>query len=365
MVSLDRSLVGARRYTMLGSLALATLGCASEQRQDDPSVTATLTQTSAAPSTTVPESTGDGSTSSTTGDAEVDTGEDTSTKLDVGVGTGMNSGGDDLLGCKKVDIVFVVDGSGSMADEQANLISAFPQFISTMQSELDGAEGFNVGVIRTDGNDISCVPGRQGVLVTRNYAAGSSMETCTPYAEGGRYMTQQDNLAEKFFCAARVGIGGDGDEQPMASVIAALTSPNIDAGECNDGFLREDALLVIVVITDEEDDHETEEEACGNEPGMGSPGEPEDWFDAVVAAKGGIESNIVVLSLIGPSVDPCPDLDKCNGGISGAEPSIRISNFTWLFTHGHVGPVCGDYGPFFDEAVDDIKAACEEFEPPG
>jgi hypothetical protein len=233
-----------------------------------------------------------------------------------------------------------------------------------MQSELDGNEGFNVGVIRTDGNDISCVPGRPGVLVTRNFAAGSSMETCTPYAEGGRYMTQQDNLAEKFSCAARVGIGGDGDEQPLGSLIAALTSPNIDEGECNEGFLRDDALLVVVLITDEEDDHETPDEACGNEPGMGSPGEPEDWFDAIVATKGGIESNIVVLSLIGPSVEPCPDLDKCNGGVTGAEPAIRISNFTWMFTHGHVGPVCGDYGPFFEDAVADIKAACEEFEPP-
>lgn len=348
-----------------GSIALfgVTVACGGEQRQDDPPTTGTLTQATTM-STTTPADTGGDSSTSSSGGAEVESGQETSTKLDVGMATEMNTGGDDLLGCKKVDIIFVVDGSGSMADEQTNLLSAFPQFISTMQSELDDAEGFNVGVVRTDGNDISCVPGRPGVLVTRNFAAGSSMDTCTPYASGLRYMTQQDDLDEKFTCAARVGIGGDGDEQPMASVIAALTSPNIDAGECNEGFLRDDALLVIVIITDEEDDHETEEEACGNEPGMGSPGDPEDWFDAIVATKGGIESNIVVLSLIGPSVDPCPDLDKCNGGTDGAEPAIRIANFTWLFTHGHIGPVCGDYAPFFQDAVADIKEACEMFEPP-
>jgi hypothetical protein len=36
-----------------------------------------------------------------------------------------------------------------------------------------------------------------------------------------------------------------------------------------------------------------------------------------------------------------------------------------MFSHGHVGPVCGDYDPFFAEAVADIQTACDEFIPPG
>lgn len=348
---------------MVPGVSLLALVACAEEREDDPTATVTLTQSPEVTSDDPSADSGASSSSETTAPAPVESsgGE----KLDVGGGTGMNSGGDDLLGCKKVDIIFVVDGSGSMADEQGNLLSAFPGFIDTMRTELDGAEGYNIGVIRTDGNDISCEPGRYGVLVTRNFAAGSSNATCTPYASGGRYMTQEDNLTEKFSCAARVGIGGDGDEQPMQALTAALNPPNTDPGECNDGFLREDALLVIVIITDEEDDHETLEEACGNEPGAGSAGDPPDWFDDIVAAKGGIESNIVVLSLIGPSVDPCPPLSKCDGATEGAEPAIRIANFTWMFTHGHVGPVCGEYVSFFQEAVADIKEACEEFVPPG
>lgn len=346
-----------------GLLVIALGACPADERSAQTGVDIvtqgpTLTTTNAS-SDTEPAS------SSTEAVSATADSQDTGEKLDVSEGTGMNSGGDDLLGCKKVDLIFVVDGSGSMADEQGNLLAAFPDFIDTMRTELSGAEGYNVGVIRTDGNDISCVAGRQGVLVTRNFAPGSSDATCTPYASGLRYMTQDDDLNDKFSCAARVGIGGDGDEQPMASLISALTPPNTDIGECNEGFLRDDALLVVVIITDEEDDHETMDEACGNEPSAGSPGEPADWFADVVAAKGGIESNVVVLSLIGPSIDPCPDLDKCNGGIDGAEPAIRIANFTWMFSHGHVGPVCGDYDPFFAEAVADIKEACEEFVPPG
>ena len=37
------------------------------------------------------------------------------------------TGGDE--GCAKIDILFVVDDSGSMAQEQANLTTNFPQFI--------------------------------------------------------------------------------------------------------------------------------------------------------------------------------------------------------------------------------------------
>ncbi|MFO0636504.1 MAG: hypothetical protein U0168_27050 [Nannocystaceae bacterium] len=351
---------GARLPLLVASALVCA--CPADEREDQGSASVSYTVGSAV--TTVAGEDTAGQTSESTAamtTAETSAGD----KLDVGGGTGNNDSGDNMLSCKKVDLIFVVDGSGSMADEQANLLAAFPGFIETMQSQLAGTEGFNVGVIRTDPNDISCVPGRYGVLVTRNFAAGSSNDTCTPYASGMRYMTQQDNLAEKFSCAARVGVGGDGDEQPMQSLIAALTPPNIDAGECNEGFLRDDALLVIVLITDEEDDHETMDESCGNEPGMGSQGDPEDWFDAIVAVKGGIETNIVVLSLVGPSVDPCPALDKCNGGVDGAEAAPRLVDFTWMFTHGHVGPVCGQYDGFFEEAVQDIVDACEDFVPPG
>jgi hypothetical protein len=179
-------------------------------------------------------------------------------------------------------------------------------------------------------------------------------------------MTQDDDLEAKFSCAARVGTGGDGDERPAQALMAALSSPNIDAGECNEGFLRDDALLVIVIITDEEDDHETAAEACDMTALPGSDGEPPEWYDAVIAAKSGIETNIVVLALVGPTgADACPALDKCNGGIAGAEPADRLIQFTSMFTHGFVGPVCGDYDPFFAEAVGTIKSACDEFTPPG
>jgi hypothetical protein len=136
-------------------------------------------------------------------------------------------------------------------------------------------------------------------------------------------------------------------------------------GGCNEGFLRDDALLVVVLITDEEDDHEVD--SCGMLPQTGSNGEPAGWFANLVAAKAGVESNIVVLSLIGPpGPEPvaCPPLDKCAGGIIGAESSPRIAQFTSMFTNGFIGRVCEpSYASFFQEAVAVIKSACEDFDP--
>ena len=63
-------------------------------------------------------------------------------------------------------------------------------------------------------------------------------------------------------------------------------------GACNEDFIRQDALLVLVIITDEDDDPPSP-------VGGGTPGKPEEWFDAVVGYKGGIASNVVVLTLVG------------------------------------------------------------------
>ena len=87
----------------------------------------------------------------------------------------------------------------------------------------------------------------------------------------------------------------------------------------------------------------------------------------VVETKAGHEQNIVVLSLIGPTgPDPalCPTLDKCNGGVMGAEVATRIDEFTGMFTNGFIGRVCEpSYASFFQEAVAVIKSACDDFVP--
>lgn len=72
-------------------------------------------------------------------DSGIDSGDDESSGGSESGGdpTGANptaagdEGGSDA-GCRAVDLLFVIDNSGSMEDEQANLISSFPGFINAM-----------------------------------------------------------------------------------------------------------------------------------------------------------------------------------------------------------------------------------------
>jgi hypothetical protein len=246
--------------------------------------------------------------------------------------------------CAKVDLLFVIDNSGSMKNEQDNLVASFPGFVSSMLAQLANAESYHVGVVSTDSYDYNNDPCDNvlGGLITRTGGANSSDETCGPYASGKRYMSEADDLGARFTCAAQVGTSGASDEKPLEAAIRAL-GPILNApGECNDGFLRKDALLVLVLITDEEEE--------------GSNGDPPDWYDALVLIKGGIETNIVVLSLIGPENPKCEQ---------AAEVGHRLIDFTERFTYGTIGQICADsYNLFFTDAIAVISEACENFIPP-
>ncbi|HEY8379655.1 MAG TPA: hypothetical protein VIK91_24350 [Nannocystis sp.] len=289
-----------------------------------------------------------GSTTGTSG-AAPDEGENPGggPKFDLGAtpDVGETGGATESKPCVKVDLLFVIDNSGSMEDEQANLIAGFPAFVNGMQKELADAESLHIGVVTTDAyeyNEPGCAE-VLGALVTQTGGDGSSNGPCGPYASGKRFMTEKDNLPQSFACAGQVGIDGDGNERPIDAAIQAL-GPGLGApGACNEGFAREDALLVLVIITDEE------EEA--------SIGDPPQWFNTLVAQRGGIETNIVVLSLIGPQHPPCQD---------AAEVGHRLIEFTNMFTYGSVGEICApSYQKFFLDAISGIAEACEGFTPPG
>jgi hypothetical protein len=244
-------------------------------------------------------------------------------------------------GCQKVDLLFVIDDSGSMSDNQQNLVNSFPGFADLMMNTLQ-ADKFNVGVVTSDSyahNEVGCT--EIGSLVTKTSSA-----TCTPFVDGQRYMTQNDNLGGKFACAGLVGDNGDGDEHQLEGGTLAI-SPAFNApGACNEGFIRSDALLVLVIITDEDDDD-------------GSPGDPPDWFNAVAWIKGDIEQHVVVLSLLwGMPNNVCHE--------TSGDEGVRIREFTNMFTYGFIGDSCApDYSPFFEEAILVIDDACDNFTPPG
>lgn len=272
----------------------------------------------------------------------------------------------------EIDFLFVIDHSGSMESEQENLTNAVPEFIKTVKEEIDELEDYHIAVVTTGGS--SPVGGhfgspkceKLGAMVTRTTGQNSSERTCGPYANGKKFMTKEDDLEDKFVCAAKPGTEGNGDEKPMEAMLAAL-SKELQTPECNAGFLRKDALLVVTIITDEEDDSL----GGGVFPGdsAGSKGDPEEWYKGLIAAKGGDPKNIVVLGLVGTEKpNECEPLlqPEDNLLMEGAQISKRLMEFVNKFKkRGVIGDVCADsYGKFFRKAVGVIDLACEEKPPP-
>jgi hypothetical protein len=284
-------------------------------------------------------------------------------KLDVegNDGSGNNNGdeGGAASGCEKVDFLFVIDSSNSMATNQGELIASFPEFVTTIQGTLTDVDSYHVGVVTSDAyewNAPDC--DEMGALVTQTGGKDSGMEVCTPFAMDVRYMTEADDLPATFACAALVGTGGANDEAMMDGATAAV-SPALNApGACNAGFIRDDALLVVVLITDEDDPGTC---VSGGQSCEGSPGDPMDWFEAMVAAKLGHPENIVALSLTRGAPD-----ETCGSAQGTETDGDRIIEFVRLFgERGLVGDICADsFGPFFDSAVGQIESACGGFIPP-
>ncbi|MFO7565858.1 MAG: hypothetical protein R6X02_24665 [Enhygromyxa sp.] len=297
---------------------------------------------------------GDGSedSSATTDDSSTT---DEGFKFDLGELPGDGDGDPLAEGeCQKVDLLFVIDNSGSMQGEQESLIASFDGFVAGIQDALESAESYHIGVVTTDSyshNPSGCRS--LGALVTSTGGTASSSTDCQPFASGKRYLDDTEpDLAAKFSCIAQVGISGDSKEIQAQAGYQAI-SPALNApGACNEGFIRDDALLVVVIITDEDD-----KEDCVLFFGCegGSDGDPPDWAQTFTQYKGGIEENIVVLSLVGGPNNSC-----------GANNCSRLIQMTNLFTNGSVGDICApSYEDFFNEAISVIDSACSNFTPPG
>lgn len=347
---------------VLGALPWAVAGCGGPEGRASSSTTMTSIATISATATDSGDETetSPGGTA-TTGEPSSDTDtlpvtsgdatDDDDPKFDLGIQPDVDQEIEE--GCTKVDFLFVVDNSGSMEDDQANLIANFPNFINGIQATLEDVDEYNVGVTTTDAYDYN-VPNCRvlGGLVANTGGIASSSSACGPYANGSNYMTEQDDLATSFACAAQVGVSGDGIERPMNAMEAAVRGDHAGAGQCNEGFLRDDALLVLVIITDEWD-------GPGDPESDGSSGSAATWYDTIVAAKQGIAENIVVVTLSHINGGACPPPDAFFN-------PADIQTFTEMFgENGFQGCITGDFGQIFSDATGVIEEACNNFVPPG
>ena len=158
----------------------------------------------------------------------------------------------------KLDLLFMIDDSPSMQEEQANLARNFPRLIDALKKLPAGFPDLHLGVLSSDmgagaanlagacGNSL----GDRGVLQVRS--------GCGLDPKNGRYLSSQNggtqnnfdgDISDVFACLASLGTNGCGFEHQLQSVRMALSGFVAD----NAGFLRSDAHLAVVYITDEDD----------------------------------------------------------------------------------------------------------------
>ncbi len=193
---------------------------------------------------------------------------------------------------KDVDILFVIDNSGSMGEEQANLAANFGAFIEVLEAQDVGAN-YRIGVTTTDmGNPwcgattpeggnlvLSSCRERLGDFVfadddvgelactdicTLDAAELEVLPTATEYdaslaprpwlerIEGKTNLAAGVSTVDAFRCFGPQGINGCGFESPLQAMSFALRRADT-AGEQQYGFLRDSAILAVVIVTDEVD----------------------------------------------------------------------------------------------------------------
>ena len=168
----------------------------------------------------------------------------------------------------KVDILFMVDNSGSMGAMSDELKHRFGQFFSVFDQLAKDSDyvDLQIGVVTSDfgaglgKNSCGASPGGQrGRLQAIGQFADNGCRapmganfikyTFTADGKGIHNLPPGQTLADTFTCMASVGSTGCGYEHQLESVYAALHD-NLPE---NAGFLRDDALLVIVFLTNEDD----------------------------------------------------------------------------------------------------------------
>jgi len=171
------------------------------------------------------------------------------------------------VGSNKVDILWIVDNSGSMCEEQAQLRQNFDLFIDQI---IEIGVDFRLAVITTDMMDpvesgrFQNVPdGTPGPAcsITVDISSCPSQNGQDPAplvikADDPRYRNEDgslngDLLKRDFGCNATTGTRGNGFEMGLEAARTALSPSLLDG--YNSGFIRDDAFLAVIFLTDEND----------------------------------------------------------------------------------------------------------------
>ena len=180
-----------------------------------------------------------------------------------------------------VDLLFVIDNSASMSEEQAILADQIEAMVQELVNPSDrgpetppGVEDLHVAVITSDigsggFESESCenpVHGDDGMMRNTGSGEGCERSYSASDCDGGECpwlahsIEVPDNgsedgnppIWEDAACLANVGTSGCVYQQPLEAALQALTVHALPGGP-NEGFLRNDTIVAIFFITDGDD----------------------------------------------------------------------------------------------------------------
>ncbi len=216
-----------------------------------------------------------------------------------------------------VDVLWVIDTSESMLDEQQKLGRAIGTFI---QSFVNLGLDYHIGITSTD------VSG-----------TGLNGELAGPWMYGSATGGQTDQVViSTFESQAALGALGSADEKGFAATKRALTAP-LTNNAPNKDFLRADATLAVVVVSDEDD-----RDATGELSGTMNAAVVNDFVTWAQGRK--TDPNDVTFSaMAGPSSG---GLSAC-GSLASQATAAPAYNKAVRDTHGVWSNICNfDITPF-------------------
>lgn len=218
----------------------------------------------------------------------------------------------------EVDILFVVDESCSMVEEQATLAAGFSTFAGQLEAS---ATDFRLGVITTT---FDHTDPERGKLVGEP-----------------PYLTLADpDYAARFAARAQVGTQGSDQERGLEAALWAVSPlANLDL---NAGFIRRSARLLMVFVSDEEDCSDggaltgMDQLLCYERPDLLTPiGDLVDRFRGLKDQR----DDVMAAAIIGVDGDVCQNV----------YPSRRLRRAAELLG-GRVGNICdGDWSEMLGE----------------
>ncbi|MEC9283889.1 MAG: hypothetical protein VX642_14340 [Bdellovibrionota bacterium] len=222
----------------------------------------------------------------------------------------------------KIDILWVIDNSGSMANLQANVANNFSSFITRFKEK---SFDFQMAVTTTEawreyyGNQYC---GQQSNI--SNYRSNSGVTILD---------ANTLNLEQAFLTNIQQGTAGCGDERALSSMVTALTNTE----NSNLDFPRSGAYLAVIVVSDEDDFSHDGGDYLWNDYNYAGLTPVQDFVDAMDVITGSTNSRrLYNVSTIGIFDEQCKDDNTPDGQIA-----LRVGELSDL-TDGIKASVCAN-----------------------